>query len=649
MPRGISGLVLRRAQLVRVICGLLTGAFLLASATIGMDVPAAEARSRDKKRSNDDDYGGQRGDPRDSHDNYSGGGGSGGGRSNKDDDNFSGNSSGNGKSGKDDDNYSSNSSGNWKNSKDDDKSSSYSDRDESDGSSRRSNHGRGAGSDGNDSDGPPRTMLDAVKRLFPGGGDGDGEQDTKKARADVHKNKWEATVNPTAAKKDDDTRNAKIRAAAGHPAGPDRAKPEARQRKARSILASVPTAVPVPEAIRRHVVLGIELSPEAIAVLGKHGFRPLVSSNVEIGHVTELAVPQGYDAISATALLKRELPAETFLYSMRYNLLPQGESKEAPDNEIAGKPCEGDRCYAKHMVGWNPALGTCASRVKVGVVDTAVDTTHPALKGMRKKHGTFGRGAVADASNWHGTGVAALMAGAEKSATPGLIPEAEFLLADIFTRGEDGSLESDTLSLYNALEWLDRLNVNVVNLSIAGVRDPAIETKIQAMARRKVVFVAAAGNDGPTGQASYPAAYKPVIAVTAVNRERNSYHNATHGSYIDVAAPGVRIWTALPDGRMGYRSGTSFAAPFVTSIVAATYAGAPVKTKEGLLRRLDPKDLGPPGRDPIYGRGLLVAPPSCVPTIATVPSVAAKPTVPATNAAAPVKGGAAVRSASQAQ
>ena len=414
------------------------------------------------------------------------------------------------------------------------------------------------------------------------------------------------------------------------------------------MLASAPAPAPAPTAIRRNVVLGVELSADAITVLGRRGFRPLASSDVELGRITELSVPQGYDAISATELLKRELPAETFLYSMRYHLTPQGEAKDAPDSIIEGKPCEGDRCYAKKMVGWRPDLSGCAARVKVGVVDTAVDTTHPALQGMRKKHGTFGRGAVADRTFWHGTGVAAVLAGAEKSVTPGLIPGAEFLLADIFSRGEDGVLESDTLSLSNALDWLERLSVIVVYLSFSCVRDPAIETKVQAMSRRKVVFVAAAGNDGPTGQASYPAAYKPVIAVTAVNRDRNSYHNATHGSYIDVAAPGVRIWTALPDGRMGYRSGTSFAAPFVTSIVAVAYASAPVKTKEALLRKLDPKDIGPPGRDPIYGRGLLVAPTSCVPAVVATPSIAATPAGPAKSALLPAKDGASVRSASQA-
>jgi subtilisin family serine protease len=76
---------------------------------------------------------------------------------------------------------------------------------------------------------------------------------------------------------------------------------------------------------------------------------------------------------------------------------------------------------------------------------------------------------------------------------------------------------------------------------------------------------------------AYPAAYPEVIAVTAVDRNKRSYAEANHGTYIDMAAPGVRIWTALPNNQQGMLSGTSFAAPFVTAIAAATYDTIPMK------------------------------------------------------------------------
>ena len=82
-------------------------------------------------------------------------------------------------------------------------------------------------------------------------------------------------------------------------------------------------------------------------------------------------------------------------------------------------------------------------------------------------------------------------------------------------------------------------------------------------------MVASSGNRGPfSKKKSYPGAYKPVIAVTAVDRFERSAKFAKALNYIDFAAPGIGIWTAVPgDGKA--MSGTSFAAPFLTAYVAA--------------------------------------------------------------------------------
>ena len=110
---------------------------------------------------------------------------------------------------------------------------------------------------------------------------------------------------------------------------------------------------------------------------------------------------------------------------------------------------------------------------------------------------------------------------------------------------------------------------------------------------------------------SYPAAYDQVIAVTAVNKELQSYRYANRGSYIDIAAPGVAIWTALPGAMEGYHSGTSFATPYVTATLAALYPRLASKTQAEALHQFSYKDLGAPGPDPIFGQGLVVAPATC--------------------------------------
>ena len=133
------------------------------------------------------------------------------------------------------------------------------------------------------------------------------------------------------------------------------------------------------------------------------------------------------------------------------------------------------------------------------------------------------------------------------------------------------------------------------------------------MSARGVLFVAAAGNGGPNAAPSYPAAYEQVIAVTAVDKNLRGYIHANHGDYIDVAAPGVEIWTALPGVLEGYQSGTSFAAPHVTAILAAVHGRVQDKSKEGFLKALAIRDLGQAGRDRVYGRGLVLAPIACSP------------------------------------
>ena len=150
-------------------------------------------------------------------------------------------------------------------------------------------------------------------------------------------------------------------------------------------------------------------------------------------------------------------------------------------------------------------------------------------------------------------------------------------------------------------------------MSFSGPNDELIEKAISVMSAKGVIFVAAAGNRGPDAPPSYPAAYPEVIAVTAVGRSMQGYRHANRGSYVDAAAPGVDVWTALPNGKEGFRTGTSFAAPFFTGILASlptVRAGYP--TKAEVLAGLSFQDLGAPGRDPIYGQGLARAPERCL-------------------------------------
>jgi subtilisin family serine protease len=279
---------------------------------------------------------------------------------------------------------------------------------------------------------------------------------------------------------------------------------------------------------------------------------------------------------------------------------------------LPSEGCKGEQCFASSLIKWHSDLRSCTKEVKVGIIDTSFDISHPTFRRMKGSSGQFLNGESPSTHDWHGTAVLSLLAGDPASNTPGLIPDANFYLATAFKTDEAGNASTDTVRLLQALDWLDALDVRYINMSFSGPRDPLFEKAIERMAAKGTVFVAAAGNQGPTAPPSYPAAYPQVIAVTAVNRNAENYRHANRGPYVDLSAPGVEIMTALPDGKQGFRTGTSFAAPFVTAIVATRSDPSRSFARKGdLLKSLNLQDLGPPGPDPIYGQGLALAPRVC--------------------------------------
>lgn len=285
-------------------------------------------------------------------------------------------------------------------------------------------------------------------------------------------------------------------------------------------------------------------------------------------------------------------------------------------------PCTTEVCFGRELIAWRGSLSACAQHVRIGIIDTSFDVSHPALRKIRAEQAAFFDGETASPFDWHGTAVLSLLAGGSASGTPGLVPDATFLLAAAFRSDAAGHASTDTVRLLQALSWLDHRGVDLVNMSFTGPRDPAIAHAIAAMRKKGVVFVAAAGNLGPMAEPAYPAAYPDVIAVTAVNSDSEGYRHANRGDYVDVAAPGVDVFTALPNAQQGYRTGTSFAVPFVTAIAATRGRALPPSDADDVaferagsqvLRGVTVRDLGPPGRDPIYGAGLVLAPETCVP------------------------------------
>jgi subtilisin family serine protease len=238
------------------------------------------------------------------------------------------------------------------------------------------------------------------------------------------------------------------------------------------------------------------------------------------------------------------------------------------------------------------------------MVDTAVDGAEAGLGLFSLRWARFhDRKRASDSA--HGSAVAGLMAGRPEKGVPGLLPNSTVFAADVFRTTRSGNSTTTAAFLAQGIDWLIARDVDVINISVAGPENALVENAVKAAMARNIPIVASAGNDGPNANPTYPAAYTGVIAVTAVDSRMRHYRSANRGGFVTIAAPGVGVWTPSKDGGE-YRNGTSYASPFVSAVVAALRHGRDLSVKE-LRRELAARtlDLGPPGRDPMYGWGLV--------------------------------------------
>ncbi|MDF0603667.1 S8 family serine peptidase [Psychromarinibacter sp. C21-152] len=262
-----------------------------------------------------------------------------------------------------------------------------------------------------------------------------------------------------------------------------------------------------------------------------------------------------------------------------------------------GKP----RLYAASMI--DAPVETCRlTGLRIGVIDGALDPSHPALAGVRLvTHSVLDRRGGTNPN--HGTAVAALIAGTDPDGVlTGFAAGADLYAVTAFGRERRGPA-SDVEGISAALDWLMGQGVRLVNMSFAGPQNAALDDILRLVAGRGVIMVAAAGNDGQD-YAAYPAGAPGVIAVTAVDAAGRRYTAANTGPHIEFAAPGVDLYVAKRNGG-SYASGTSYAAPIVTALAARLMRRGAGSTDAIRARlRSQSEDLGAPGRDTHYGWGL---------------------------------------------
>ncbi len=304
-------------------------------------------------------------------------------------------------------------------------------------------------------------------------------------------------------------------------------------------------------------------------------------------------------------------------------------------------------------------ITTGSAGVIVAVVDTGVLSNHPDLQGQLVPGYDFIRSAAeaedgngidsnpedpgtefgSGPSSFHGSHTAGTIAarGNNSVGVAGAAYSARIMpLRALAASGGGNTYDVDqavrfAAGLANDSGTVPAQRADVINLSLGGSPFSQTSQDLYNQVRAAgIVVVAAAGNEG-SSSLSYPASYAGVISVSAVDAQRRITPYSNRGSQIDVAAPGgdnsVDInGDGYPDGVLStdgtvtasginfvYRflNGTSMAAPHIAGVVALMKSVNPNLTPQDIDSLLTTgditEDLGAPGRDDLYGHGLINA------------------------------------------
>lgn len=216
--------------------------------------------------------------------------------------------------------------------------------------------------------------------------------------------------------------------------------------------------------------------------------------------------------------------------------------------------------------------GPTGQGVTAYVVDTGVRLSSTDLTGRVTTGVDLVDGGAADDCNGHGTHVAGLLGGTRFGVAKRVRVVAVRVL-DCEGRGSRSTVLA-------GLRWVEQHHARpaVVNLSLGGAPDPALDTVVRQLVREGVVVVTAAGNDGGDACAGSPSRTGVALTVSATDRRDHVPSWADTGRCVDLFAPGVAVTSDWWDGRTRTISGTSMAAPLVAGAAAVWLERHPTAT-----------------------------------------------------------------------
>ena len=405
--------------------------------------------------------------------------------------------------------------------------------------------------------------------------------------------------------------------------------------------------------------VAFEFANEGIAVLGNIEGRATLSDQfgqtIEVYRIDPFTVPGGqrqevtvqsrwdFQQIGYFLLEIALEPGDGSLISnsLAFQILPI----QVPGLRGAPQPVEGLVTHYQKPVSWGltriaaPEAWTVSpgrDDVVVAVIDSGIDSSIPQLQGsMWRNPGEIANNGIDDDRNgfiddvhgWdfrdndnssltgsplhgHGTFVASIIA-----AQPGELPIVGVApgvrLMDVRFLDSSNSFRSrDWDTFARAIDYAVDNGADIINLSIyANGRPPSsLETALDRARQRGVIVVGITGNRGGT-EVMYPGRYDSILAISATTSSDLLASFSNQGPGVAFCAPGDDVTAITKGGRASTQSGTSFAAPHVTGVLALILSVAPNLTPDEAIRILADTaiDLGARGMDTQYGQGLIDA------------------------------------------
>lgn len=284
-----------------------------------------------------------------------------------------------------------------------------------------------------------------------------------------------------------------------------------------------------------------------------------------------------------------------------YFYYPSSGEQSAVDSPYAGLQYAFDRLGLEQTGSEFSGEG-----VRLAVIDSGIRSEHPALTGaVASRFSAFYQSENVQLVPEHGTAVASIIAA--QSGMRGMAREVSLLSAQVFRANAQGHMVGDSFDIVKGIDWAVQQGADILNLSFAGGQDDLLQMALIKASEKGLVLVAAAGNEGAEAPVAFPAAYAPVIAVTATDEADALYVFANQGDDVELAAPGVDILVAAGTDGFALQSGTSMATAYISGAVALLLQKEPDLSVEEIKQRLSGSalDLGPQGKDPLFGYGRL--------------------------------------------